>query len=189
MKLITAQRVYELLDCYGANANRWPEDERAAALVMIQNKPDLNSKFQDAHVLDVAMGLEKEPNIREQTVDQVVVGRIVNHLPEQLPADVTFIHLSKKFNTIKNYWFHFGAAAAVVAVSISSFLFIQQRDVQQQTSISATATHLEKNQNAYLVITGAQSELDRWIWQEIYGEESNDPDEPETMMSLIELDT
>lgn len=57
---MTAQRVFELIEAYGAEPGAWPADERDAAAALTQKFPD---KFEDAlklaHMLDDAIAAEQ----------------------------------------------------------------------------------------------------------------------------------
>jgi hypothetical protein len=54
VRMVTAQRLNELLDAYGADPTRWPEAERAAAQALLARTPDLGARG-DAERLDAAL--------------------------------------------------------------------------------------------------------------------------------------
>lgn len=212
MKFINPQRVHELLDCYGADATRWPEDERAAALAMIHNKSgqhkDLRDKYLDAQVLDMALGLQQgvQTNIHAAAVgvNQHIVDSILNRLPPQVPAqqghddttadtaslkDSNIIALENKHRAFKHPWLQFGIAATFAIVTVTGLLYLPQHSKPQSL---ATASTTQNPQKAQLVAKSAASELDQWLWQEVVGETSEDDntsDEPASLLALIELET
>lgn len=192
VKFINTQRVHALLDCYGADATRWPEDERAAAIAMIHNKPDLQEKLLDAQVLDMALGIPHDTTVSSPSVEQSIVDNIINHLPEQFPASEKDSHLNKKDLKTKNPWFQFGLAATITLVAVSSVLFGNHHSEQQQQidTVNNRAAIIQSPANSKIVAKGTQSELDQWLWQEISGENTpDDSDDGLTMMNLIEFES
>ena len=51
-KLITPERVERILECYGSNPDCWPEDEKTAALSLIQHSAQLLKIQQEAEAFD-----------------------------------------------------------------------------------------------------------------------------------------
>ncbi|MBL8700380.1 MAG: hypothetical protein JNK67_18535 [Alphaproteobacteria bacterium] len=60
---ITAERLREILDAYGAEPHRWPADERDAALALIAAQPSLAAEVAAARDLDAMLALHPEPQI------------------------------------------------------------------------------------------------------------------------------
>lgn len=52
---MNARRLAELLDVYGADPQRWPEDERAAAETLLATSPELRARAETAASLDALL--------------------------------------------------------------------------------------------------------------------------------------
>ena len=83
VKLVTPQRVKELLDCYGGSPDAWPEEERTAALALLDSSSELQTWLEQARLLDQAMNLPTGMTgcAPEQTAD--LSARILDQLPAQ----------------------------------------------------------------------------------------------------------
>jgi hypothetical protein len=55
-KAMTAERVAEIIDTYGARTERWPSAERTAARLLLRSDPRLQRLCQDAAALDAMLG-------------------------------------------------------------------------------------------------------------------------------------
>ena len=62
-KLVTLKRLGTLLDAYGADPDRWPEQERAAALALIDSSSDARAMRDDALSLDSVLDFVEQPAI------------------------------------------------------------------------------------------------------------------------------
>ncbi|MEX0759351.1 MAG: hypothetical protein WD100_07215 [Tistlia sp.] len=73
---MTEARLREILDCYGAAAERWPEGERAAALALLAERPDLEAERAAAGALDALLALAERPRATAP-----LLGRLVEAAP------------------------------------------------------------------------------------------------------------
>lgn len=176
VKLISPERVKQILKCYGANPQSWPADEKLAALTLIQHSAELRELQQQTVQFDkLLLSADTALNI-EETVDRDLLDRIVNSLPEQekkphpdfvnrLPAErKSFLDFSRSLGAI-------AASLAVVAISLS-IVSISPTNIKPVSSVAS-----------------AQSVLDEWMWEQVVGEQqSEELDEPLSMMALLELE-
>lgn len=173
-KLISPERVAELFDCYGANPELWPDDERATALALIQNSSELQGLQQEAEQLDQFLIRGDDKLETNAPVDSKLVARIVDHLPaqnnsRQLDSTSGRKHSRRSFFNF-NGWIGMAAASVAVLVISVSILNLQPSSVPHE--------------QPRLV----QTELDEWMWEQVTGEVDNDDEEPITMMALLEMD-
>ena len=169
-KLISPERVEELFDCYGANPDAWPDDERATALTLIENSSQLQGLQREAKQLDRFLVSGENQQEINAPVDSKLVARIVDYLPEQ--------HSSRQPEHSKRPLFDLGdwfgskwigmAAASIAVVVISvSIMNLQTISVPQDQPV---------------VI---QAELEEWMWEQVTGETDNEEDEPISFMTLL----
>ena len=57
MKIVSLERLHDLLDCYGADPARWPDDEREAALALLARSPEARHHRDEVARLDRALDL------------------------------------------------------------------------------------------------------------------------------------
>jgi hypothetical protein len=176
-KLVNFDRVIELLECYGTNADCWPEDERAAAIALIKNSTELQQRQLDAEQLDDVMDVY---NVRQSIHTRAkieTVNRIVGQLPEQDRQNIKPInHRPATYATQQTKaWQKYGMAAALAAIFITALVVIEQP--------SPTQPQLVSNTSEYVV--------DQWMWQEIYGTmpPQGESEEPLTFMALVDLES
>lgn len=58
---ITEARVLAIIETYGGDPRRWPENERAAALAFIETSPTAQAAWADARALDTLLDLAPTP--------------------------------------------------------------------------------------------------------------------------------
>ena len=175
-KLISPARVEELFDCYGANPESWPDDERAAALALIQHSPELQDLQREAEKLDLFLLNGADRLAANPSVDSKLVARIIENLPEQNKAGQHDpISYSRRFSGTRfnfNDWLGsnwIGIAAASAAVFVIS---VSIMNLQQPLSASREQPEI------------VQADLDEWMWQQVTGEIENE-EEPITFMTLL----
>ena len=61
MSEMTPERFVALLDSYGAAPDRWPEDERAAALALLSADPDASSAYERESLFDDLLTTSRAP--------------------------------------------------------------------------------------------------------------------------------
>lgn len=173
-KLISPERVAELFDCYGANPDSWPDDERAIALALIQNSSGLQSLQREAEKLDQFLVNGDEKPETKVPVNSKLVARIVDHLPEQ---DGTRQHGSTSDRKHTGHsWFNFNGWIGMAAASIAVFVISVSILNLQPSSLP--------NEQPALV----QTELDEWMWEQVTGETDTEDEEPMTIMALLEME-
>lgn len=60
-RIMSSKRIEELLSAYGADSRRWPENERARALALMERLPELRTLVEEARGLDVQLDRKQEP--------------------------------------------------------------------------------------------------------------------------------
>lgn len=73
---MTEARLRQLLDSYGAEAERWPAAERAAALALLAERADLRAERSAAAKLDRLLALAERPR-----ASGALLGRLVEAAP------------------------------------------------------------------------------------------------------------
>jgi hypothetical protein len=189
-KLVNHQRVIELLECYGGNADNWPDEERSAASALIKGSADLQQRQHDAQQLDEAMDMAAVQASFTARPDSATMANILDALPEQTASNTTHIsdfreQQANKRGTKRNMgWWTYGAAAAVMVLAIGILLKQPSQPLQPSTT------------QPLLTAGVTQQELDNWMWQEATGLDEepaldatvDDADAPITFMAMVELD-
>lgn len=173
-KLISPERVEELFECYGANPESWPDDERATALALIQNSSELQSLQREAEQLDQFLISGHDKLKTNAPVDSKLVARIVDHLPQQNNSRQPGSTSNRKHST--RALFDFSGWVGMVAASIAVFVI--------SVSIINLQTPPVSNEQPSLV----QVELDEWMWEQVTGESESEDEEPMTIMALLEME-
>ena len=147
-KWVNEQRVITILECYGADADNWPEEERAAAIALINSSPELQQRQYESQQLDELLGVHQVRGSLQARADAVTVANVIDALPDQ-SADNT-INLrdhvastkAKKAAKHMNLWWTYGgiAAAAVVMLAISVIIQQPSQPVQSAPPLR-TAAH------------------------------------------------
>lgn len=70
------ERLEQLIDAYGASPHRWPESERAAALRLLDQAPDLERMRQAAAGLDHALDAAPRPRASMALHDRVLASAV-----------------------------------------------------------------------------------------------------------------
>lgn len=176
VKLISPERVKAILDCYGSDPAAWPQDEKVAALTLIQHSSELRDLQLEAAKLDRLLSEEAamEPGL-DQAASEDLINEIIDKLPEQeKKRNPQFINRdSGSTRSLFDWNRTFGAIAAsiaVAAISLSIFT-ISPESVKPVSSVAAS-----------------QIELDNWMWEQVAGESVDDSEEPMSMMALLELE-
>ncbi len=87
-RVITRERMEEILSCYGGAPRAWPEEEREAALALLAASRELERHRQEAVRLDRAIGVLDEGARASAAAERVpaLARRILSRLPAQEPA-------------------------------------------------------------------------------------------------------
>jgi len=195
-KLINEERVIALLECYGADSNNWPEEERAVAIALINSSSALQQRQSEIRQLDELMGMHEARESLHTRADAATVATIINALPEQQASNTVNLHAHRaahKHNKAANRrsaWWKYGAAAAAAVVFLAVSVVIQQssRPLQPSQSTSLRIAAVSE--------TASQDEMDQWLWQQATGLSDDvpadlsqdDADLPITFMAMVELD-
>ena len=185
-KLVNEQRVIELLECYGADTDNWPEEERAAASSLIKSSAALQQHRREVRRLDAAMDIHSVKESLKARPDPAIVANIINALPEQDAGNTVNLSERRQKQAAKrsNFQWIYGVAAAATVVFLATGIILQQ-----QTPPSAQS-------GAGVSLAASQGELDQWMWQEATGPADDisaeldpaDADAPVTFMAMVELD-
>ncbi len=74
---LTEDRLRQLLDSYGADAGRWPDAERPAALALLAERPDLEGERREAARLDALLATAERP-----AASGALLGRLLETAPQ-----------------------------------------------------------------------------------------------------------
>jgi len=125
-QLISLQRAKDIIECYGGKAENWPDNEREAMRVLVQQSDELQASCREVQMLD-DMLLEAKRDERSVTSDAVL--QLQNRIMRDLPRT------GRGFNNVRMK----GAiAASIVAVLFSFSLLFQPPTQQPNTEVSQT---------------------------------------------------
>ena len=82
---ITAERVRAILAAYGGAPQRWPQDERDAAVALIESDPNLGTDMADARDLDATLALHPEPPVL--TINPLAIAAVARAVSAQQPGN------------------------------------------------------------------------------------------------------
>lgn len=170
-KLISTDRVTQLLASYGAHSDRWPEEERVAALALIEKSSELKQILQDAETLDEAMALPGYEQTKLPKTESKLVSRILNNLPDQEPIREK-VKILQHNSWFGNVWQHSGLLATGIAMTMVIVILLQTQPSEQYDSPHSLA----------------QIELDQWLWEDITDETQNIDDNILDFMALAGLE-
>lgn len=176
MKEIDDRRVAQLIECYGATLDSWPQEYRQEAKELIRGSDELQQLLQEAQPLDDALLNTADCSLTRVPADPAAVASVIDKLPEQqLPQPAQ----PKEKNTatepgswFDNLWTKGGMVAAGIAIIMTSTILLQP---QSPTS----PVH---------VATLTQQELDQWMWEDITGTGQEESEENLTFMALVDLE-
>jgi len=166
-KLISPERVIELLDCYGADPDAWPDDERITALALIQHSSQLKDLQNEARALDNFLCEGDAKHRADEPVDMQLLSRITANLPPQEKTGKS-LHRGRKPSL-----FDVGNWTGMVAATIAVFV------------ITVSIVELHPSSTTAKQSGASQAELDYWMWQQVTGEADNEDEDPLTMMALF----
>jgi len=95
---MTAERLREILDAYGASPNRWPPEERTAAVLLLDNSEDARAAHAEAMRLDIVLDHANAPPPSPELADRLHLqgakqrtlwARIATRLPGWLTGSGT----------------------------------------------------------------------------------------------------
>lgn len=175
VKLVSPDRVKRILECYGSNPEAWPDDEKVAALSLIQHSGELQDLQQQTAELDNLLKSADSAVTVNEGASNELLNKIVNVLPEQdRKPDTRFVNQSSKSNKsffdLNHSLGAIAASLAVVAISMS-IVTLSPNNIKTESSVASS-----------------QSVLDEWMWEQVTGESVDEADEPLSMMALLELE-
>lgn len=190
-KFVSIERAIALIDCYGANIEAWPDEERVAAIALVKASTQLQQRLQAAQQLDDALN---GYGGSAQTHQPALVSRIIDQLPDQDPAELitaapdpinqrSVLKSDETYNpTYLKVESHFWQKKSMIAAGFALF-FVAYFLSQSQTSSLKPTTLI------------AQPILDQWMLDEIAADNTvnnsnneNDDDEELTFMAMVELE-
>jgi len=166
-KPVSRERVEELLDCYGASSNAWPEQERQAALSRINSDPALQQYRDEVAQLDRLIEADREMAKRKvdtQPLD-ALAQKILSALPEQATGQVKTKLAAQRHRP----WF--GAIAASILVAAIAVAVLMNTQHTATTPIKQAAS----------------SEFDQYANWEVFGDEMPADDTDPVIFPLIAL--
>ncbi len=171
VKVVTHQRVKELLNCYGGSSQAWPQQERAAAWALLENSTELQRLREEALLLDQALNLPQSARMAtttEPTADlaRKILGRLsepgLARQPNQTDRHIRQSHQHRAFSRVtllNRSWVWAGVAvcgAAAVALVIT--LLLPQPVIERQVRLTTAANDFED-----------------WVWEEVLDQTPEDP--------------
>lgn len=122
MTVMTLDRLQTILDAYGGNPERWPADEREAAIALIANSPEARRMVNAAAPLDRALAAFANP--AENAINPLKLVAAITAQPQRPPA-AAMPNAAERF-VIR--WPNFaGLAAAAIAGFVVGWTGIDQR--------------------------------------------------------------
>ena len=83
-KLVTQTRIRQLIECYGSSSASWPEEERQAALNLLQGLPELKSLRDQTRSLDNL--LANYQALENHAIDERAMQSLQQRIMDQLPG-------------------------------------------------------------------------------------------------------
>lgn len=168
VKLVTPQRVKELLDCYGSSPEAWPESERATALALLDGSSELQAQREQARLLDQALNLQACGTTALSERTAALAKRILDQLGTQDTPPVQ--PQGDRAPLLSRVWIWPTAALASVAgIALAMVLWSTQ---------PVTEPH-------YRVVTAA-NDFDNWVWTEVLDDAPVDPRWDNDLSLLLE---
>jgi hypothetical protein len=170
VRVVTNERVKELLDCYGGSPQAWPEEERAAAWALLKNSTELQRLREEALLLDQALDLPRSARggtTTEATAD--LAKKILSQLPgtglarqpnrTDRPISRPDQRRSLSRATLFNRsWIWAGVAVCgVAAVALMIALLSPQPVIERQ-----------------IRVTTAANDFEDWVWEEVLDQTPED---------------
>ena len=166
-KPVSRERVEELLDCYGASSNAWPEQERQAALSRINSDPALQQYRDEVAQLDRLIEADRE--ITKRKVDTQPLDALAQKILSALPEQATGQAKTKPAAQRHRPWF--GAIAASILVAAIAVTVLMNTQHTATTPIKQAAS----------------SEFDQYANWEVFGDEMPADDTDPVIFPLIAL--
>jgi hypothetical protein len=167
VKLIGPERVKIILECYGADPAHWPQDERRAALSLLDQSVELQTLQQDAIHLDKLLLQTPGDLPLSDDASATLVSRIVEQLPIQQPLSP---HSRRNAQQLRRQHWSIAAAAAVLLLAIPVFTQMQGTKPDQAPEQVALADY------------------EQWLWEDITGDAVSKDNETLDFMALVELE-
>ena len=82
VRMVTPQRLDELLAAYGADPRRWPDAERAGAQALLARSPELSARLNAARRLDAAL------DQMDGEVPAMVAARVTSRIDRAVEASL-----------------------------------------------------------------------------------------------------
>lgn len=175
-KQIDDRRVAQLIECYGAALDSWPQEYRQAAKELIQGSDELRQLLQEAQQLDDALLITADYSLTRVSADPADVASVIDKLPEQqLPQPARPKEKNKAIgfgSWFDGLWIKGGMVAAGLAILVTSTVLLQPQSPTSPVHVA--------------VLT--QQELDQWMWEDITGTGQEESEENLTFMALVDLE-
>jgi len=184
-RLVTDNRLLQLLDCYGSESESWPENERQAALSLLNGSQELRHYQAEVRELDTLLNqLKAQDNQSINQLDtQQLQQRIMQHLHEFEPvsgSNIEELQITKHHSAI---WRHKHRSRFWIG-SIAASLFVVSLSVGVISQLINSTEHQQVNQ------LQSSNEFIQWAWEDVTGESlaEETENEPAILMALVDLD-
>lgn len=175
VKLISPERVKSIFDCYGANPDCWPNDEKVAALSLIQNSSELQELQREAASFDKLLKNSDLEIVTDQAATSELLEKIVGSLPEQDKKPNS--RFTNNESSHKRSFFDLNRSLAAIAASIAVVAISLSIATMTPESVKPVSS-----------VAMSQTELDDWMWEQVVGESTDESEEPLSMLALLELE-
>ena len=143
-----------LVDTYGANTQRWPEDSRSEALAFVENHADIaNPLLLEAKKLDEALDAVKITPGTDMLKARIL--QAVNELPSNQPAQAA---------TQPTSGLKYRAVAAMMAISF--VLGFAGANILQSENTDTNGTFMVDNEWEELAGEYGMSDVYEWVGQD-----------------------
>ena len=173
-RLVSIERAVEIMEAYGANKDRWPVDERAAAVALVTGSSELQEKQSDQQAIDELFDPVSPVPAELSHQDNQLLTKIIDNLPEQ-KSD---IHGGAERQGL-GQWSSFGAGALAASLFIAVVTFFTLHD-----------TPLSSHGGGENIVQ--YQELDEWLWDDVtvdVAQLDDEQDESISFMSLVDLES
>jgi hypothetical protein len=125
--MIAIDRLTSLIDAYGADPERWPADERAAALLLLANSAEAQAYARDAGALDSV--LNRVPLRPTVMIDPAALAAQITRTPARRPAGQV------AWSSRRAFGFGWPNFAALAAAAIVGFV-VGWTDLNNSTTVT-----------------------------------------------------
>jgi hypothetical protein len=161
--MINCEQIQEMIDCYGANLDRWPCAEKKAIAIAIENDASLSNAFLKAKRLDRSINEQLELSKSEwmENAEKKLSEKIIQQLDFSREAKSEAIWWSKlswlagRVRCYKTVPVVPAAVAVLVLLATVQLNFQDNEQLPENSNFSYTVAELDE----WLVFEGLETEL------------------------------